>query len=363
MFLSQVPVLLDEGVDPVYHLLDQLHLGVSQPVLVGDVVGNACLTTRLSSGSSGLKVVFFAPLLQTLQSLLGPSRQINMDRCSHSCPEVGGTGMNVTILRVQHEVLSRLRLDGVADSLDAPGEPVEHSPHVSTTLHGDDPQLVLLVDPGQEGLVLVVEDSSSLRPVSLHTSSDQVAITGDEEEMIVNELLPDLLSHPSKRKVSTSQISSQVGESFLHQVFHSKPLFLGDAWRQSKTVNASSNSDTGGMDRSRSVNIPLDLGDVHVAGVLAVGGDAMVLLDDGVEHVREDLVRVPVSSIDTAVLVIKLHRTGDGLGESEAAGGRDGPAEFVPERFGHILGHQGVSGLDLREWIRHFIDYSLLEMW
>ena len=71
------------------------------------------------------------------------------------------------------------------------------------------------------------------------------------------------------------------------------------------------------------------------------------------------LVRVPVSSVDTAVLVIKLYRAGDGLGKSEAAGCCNGPAEFVPERFGHILGYQRVSGLDLRKWIRHFSDYFL----
>ena len=40
MLLSEFPVLLHEGVDAVDHLLDELHLGVAEPVLVGDVVGN-----------------------------------------------------------------------------------------------------------------------------------------------------------------------------------------------------------------------------------------------------------------------------------------------------------------------------------
>ena len=40
MLLSEFPVLLYEGVDAVDHLLDELHLGVAEPVLVGDVVGN-----------------------------------------------------------------------------------------------------------------------------------------------------------------------------------------------------------------------------------------------------------------------------------------------------------------------------------
>jgi hypothetical protein len=40
-------VLGPEGVHPVDHLLDQLHLGVAQPVLVRDVVGHAYTINRM----------------------------------------------------------------------------------------------------------------------------------------------------------------------------------------------------------------------------------------------------------------------------------------------------------------------------
>ena len=39
MSLPQNHVLLVQGVDAIDHLLYELHLGVSQPVFVGDVVG------------------------------------------------------------------------------------------------------------------------------------------------------------------------------------------------------------------------------------------------------------------------------------------------------------------------------------
>ena len=42
MLLLELEVLLPQGVDSVDHDLDQLHLGVAQTVLVGDVVGVAC---------------------------------------------------------------------------------------------------------------------------------------------------------------------------------------------------------------------------------------------------------------------------------------------------------------------------------
>ena len=41
MSLAQSLVLLVKHVDPVDHLLYELHLRVAQPVLVGDVVGDA----------------------------------------------------------------------------------------------------------------------------------------------------------------------------------------------------------------------------------------------------------------------------------------------------------------------------------
>ena len=41
MLLGEFLVLLNKGVDSVNHLLDELHLGVTEPVLVGDVVSDA----------------------------------------------------------------------------------------------------------------------------------------------------------------------------------------------------------------------------------------------------------------------------------------------------------------------------------
>ena len=43
------------------------------------------------------------------------------------------------------------------------------------------------------------------------------------------------------------------------------------------------------VDLGLGVNVALDLGCVHVAGVLGVGGDAMVLLDEGVKNISENL--------------------------------------------------------------------------
>ena len=42
VLLLELEVLLPEGVHAVNHDLDQLHLGVAETVLVGDVIGVAC---------------------------------------------------------------------------------------------------------------------------------------------------------------------------------------------------------------------------------------------------------------------------------------------------------------------------------
>ena len=60
MGLPESLVLLVEGVDTINHLLDQLDLAVAQPVLVGDVVGDAGLAAGLPPGAPWLHLQLLA---------------------------------------------------------------------------------------------------------------------------------------------------------------------------------------------------------------------------------------------------------------------------------------------------------------
>merc|ERR1719192_764342 len=153
VLLLQGIVFRVQGVDAINHLLHQLNLRVSQPVLVGDVVGDAGLATGFAPGAPGLQVQLLAPGCQGLQTLLGPAWKVDVDRGPHAGSQVGGAGVDVSVLSVKHEVLSRLCLNTVFDGLDATGEAIKDSPDVSSHLHGDDTELILLVDPGEEGLI------------------------------------------------------------------------------------------------------------------------------------------------------------------------------------------------------------------
>ena len=174
VLLLELEILLPESVDGVNHDLDELDLGVSEPVLVGDVVGVASLAAGLSAGATGLDSELLAASLQLVNGLLGPAGQVHVDGGPHAGAQVGGAGVDVSVLLGQSVVLAGLRLDGLLDSLDTAGQAGEDSLDVSSLLHGDDAGLVLLIDPEQEGLGVVVEDTATLGPVALHTSNLKV---------------------------------------------------------------------------------------------------------------------------------------------------------------------------------------------
>jgi len=353
VLLLPLEVLLPQSVDAVNHDLDQLHLGVAETVLVGDIVGATGLATRFSAGATGLDSELFTPGLELVDSLLGPSGEVAVDGSAHASSQVGGAGVDIAVLLVEHEVLAGLGLHAVTDSLDAAGKAIKDSLDITTLLHRDDAELILLIDPDEEGLGIIVEDSTAFGPVTLHTGNSEIGISGHEEEMIINKLLADFLIHTSKRIVGSGKISRQSSQSSVHELLNSNALFLGDSGGQAESIDGATNADTGGVDGNVRVDVSGDLADIHVGGVLSIGTDAMVFLNDGIEHLGEVLVGIPISGVDSAVLVVELNSAGNGLGEGEAGGLGDDVLVFVPSLLGHVLGHQRVGGLDGGEFARH----------
>merc|ERR1719277_1962534 len=178
-------------------------------------------------------------------------------------------------------------------------------------------------------------------------------VSRDKEEMVINKLLTDSLVHASERVVLASKISFQLGQGVGHHLLNVDSLLLGDSGGETESINITSNTDTGGVDGDSGFNVTLDLLWVYVGGVLGISGDAVVVLDDGIEDLGEVLVGVPVTSVDTAVLVVKLDGTGAGLGDGEVAGLGLDVLHLVPPLLGDVLGNQGVGGLDDGEFSRH----------
>jgi len=349
VLLLELKILLVESVDSINHGLDKLNLRVAKTVLVGDIVGDASLATGLSTGSTGLQGKGLATLLQGVDSLLGPAGQVDVHRGAHASSQVGGARVQVSVLGVEHELLARLGLNRVSDGVDSTSKTLKDSLDIPTLLHGDDPKLILLVDPDQEALGLIVEDSTALGPLPLHAGGDQVLVSGDKKEVVINQLLANGLLHALEGVVVSLQVSAQLGESGLHQSLNSKPLLLGDSGGKTKAVDATAHTNTGGLDRGIGVDVSLDLGDIHVGSMLEVSLESMVLKDDGLEDSLEVLVGVSISGVDSAVLVIEVDSASNGLGQSESRGLGGDASQLGPLVSGDMLGHQGVGGLDVGE--------------
>jgi len=290
VLLLELKILLPESVDGVNHDLDELNLGVSKTMLVGDVISVTSLTAGLSAGSTGLDGKLLASGLELVNGFLGPSGKVIVDGGSHACSKIGWAGVDVSVLLGESVVLARLSLDGISNSLDSTGKTSEDSLDVSSLLHGDDTGLILLIDPHKEGLGVIVEDSTALGPVTLHTSNGQVSVSADEEEVVINELLSDSLIHTSEWVVLASKISIESLKGRGHHLLDVNSLLLGDSGGETESINITSNTDTGRVDWHSGLNVANNFLWVHVRGVLGISRDSVVVLDDGIEDLGEILV-------------------------------------------------------------------------
>jgi len=287
-------------------------------MLVGNVISVSSLATRFTTSTTGLNSEFLASGLELVNSMLGPSWKINVDRCSHASAQVGWARVNIAKLGGQNEVLATLSLDRVSNSLNAIGQSLEDTLDITTLLHGDDTGLILLIDPDEESLGIIVENATALRPVTLHTGNLQVWVTRHEEEVIINELLTDLLIHTSQWVVVTSEFTSQLAQSRAHELLNTDTLFLGDARGQAKSLDGATDTDSDRVDWDFGVDVALDLGDIHVRSVFEVSWKTVVLTDEGIEDISKVNVGVLITGIDTTVLVVEFNSASDGLGEGEA---------------------------------------------
>merc|ERR1739844_416711 len=262
-----------------------------------------------------------------------------MDGGTHTSSKIGGAGVDESVLFRESKVLATLSLDRVSNSLDTTSKTSKDTLDITALLHGDDSHLIFLIDPEKEGLGSVVEDSTAIWPVTLHTSNSEVTVSTNEEEVIINKLLTNSFIH-------TSKIIGKLAKGAAHQLLNINTLLLGDSGGETESINATTNTNTGRVNWDSLIDISSDLGGIHVRGVLSIGADSMVVLDDGIEDLREIFVAVPVTSIDTAVLVVKLNSTGTGFGDGEAAGLSLNVLDTVPSLLGHVLGHKGVGRLD-----------------
>ena len=160
----------DHGLDTVVHVLDEFLLGAAEAALVGDVVGAVVGLGVLTVDTTDLDVVLVSDGLEG-SHVLAELGELDVDGGAEGGTEVGGAGGDVTEVVVVSELADSLDVGGGA------GKAVEHSVDVSTTLHGDNAELVLFVNPHEESLVVVVENSTAGRPVAVEAAGLEETVT------------------------------------------------------------------------------------------------------------------------------------------------------------------------------------------
>jgi hypothetical protein len=114
----------------------------------------------LSMGTSDLDMILVSDCLEIffLHAKLG---QLDVNRGSQCGSKVSWARSDVTQSFIEGE------LNHLLDVFAGSAKSVKDCLDVSAWLHGNYSQLILFVDPDQESLVIVVENASAVRPVSI----------------------------------------------------------------------------------------------------------------------------------------------------------------------------------------------------
>ena len=76
-------------------------------------------------------------------------------------------------------------------------ESAEYGTDISTLLHGNNSELIFFINPDEESLFFVMENTSASWPVSVETTGFQESISFLEKEVVGDQLSLLFLSHGS----------------------------------------------------------------------------------------------------------------------------------------------------------------------
>lgn len=123
------------------------------------------------------------------------------------------------------------------------GQSCENGTNVGSLLHRDDSELVFFVDPNEEGLLVVVEDTSAFWPIPVEIAGIKETVTLFKEEVVSDQLLLLSWSHGAERIKSTGEFSSEGIASLDYFLLNLVPLLPGDGGAEREFLQVSANSD------------------------------------------------------------------------------------------------------------------------
>merc|ERR1711990_1293980 len=189
---------LDEEGDTIDDELQELDLGITDTIGVGDVVGAVAGGGVDTTGTTLLETEEVQDGVEFLL-ILGEAGKFDVDTGAETGSQVGWAGQDVSEMLIPHVRVTALLHQGL-DLGKTVAETLEDGSDVAALLHGDDAEMILLVDPDQGGLAVVVPDATSIGPVAGHAGAGEERRDWlVEEEMIGDQLILLGLSHLGKR--------------------------------------------------------------------------------------------------------------------------------------------------------------------
>jgi len=281
---------LDEEGDTVADELQELDLGISDTIGVGDIVGAVVGGSVDTTGTTLLETEEVQDLVQLLL-VLGQAGELDVDAGAKSGSQVGWASQDVAEMLVPHVRVTALLHQGL-DLGKTVAETLEDSPDVATLLHSNDAEMILLVDPDQEGLAVVVPDTTSIGPVTGHTGAgEEWRDWLVEEEMIGDQLILLGVSHLGKGVVLALVLTLETGEGIDGDLLDGTTFTTRAVGGKADSLDGTAGTDAGRKNVLVVEKSTLEVLGVQVGLVLGVLAVAVVAgVDDGVKKVSENFV-------------------------------------------------------------------------
>merc|ERR1711931_538413 len=268
--LLQLLLHLNHELDAINHQLDLGHLRGAQTISVGDVEHTAHGGSVHTTSAALLQTQPGEDLLELgVYAELG---ELDMDTTTQAGSQVGGAGEHVSQMLVPHEAVVVL-LEDLLNLQQAGAEASEHLLHVASLLHGDDTEMILLIHPDEEGLLVVVPDASAVGPVTGHSGAGQQGRHGlVKQEVVVDELVLLSVGHTVQGVVLSLELTLQRGQGLNGQLLNGSALATAVVGGQGVSLDGASGTHTAGQHVGGvQVISTLQVLEVEVGGVL-VGG-------------------------------------------------------------------------------------------
>lgn len=186
--------------------------------------------------------------------------------------------------------------------LSSTAEALKHSSDVSTRLHRNNAELILLIDPDKESLGIIVEDSSARWPVSVQSTGFKEPVSFLEKEVVSDELLLVSFAHSSKRVELSGKVTLELTTCLNNLLFYLISLILRDSRSKWNTIQVSSNPDSSALDLGCVCCCEwwaVKFGVVHIAGMDISLLVTVILFNDWIKERSKCGVRVMTTGINT----------------------------------------------------------------